>query len=183
MTYESPDINVGAPRARDTIDDLLRAAKEEGHATVEIKVWQTDTVVVPDGEVGVAATDELNGCHVSFIVTPVEGGDALTITHFPPGIGEGRYRQTLVDLKASIQAGGRMPSAVITLAASDRPAAEDSLAGAIFEGVPLHTLSYVARDKERRKGPDAGRCMAVLDNRGTSTLHIFTDSGDQVVTL
>lgn len=183
MSIENPNIQV-QPQPRDTIDDLLLAAKQEGHITKEIKVWQTDTIQVPDGEVGVAATDELNGCHVSIFVAPAEGGDTMTMTHFPPGIGRERYRQALEDLNASMQAKGVIPKAIVTLTASDRPAVEDAWAAASFSNVSIYPLSYKARDRERRVRPDAGKCMAILDRRtGAPSLHVFTDSGDQAIGL
>ncbi len=183
-SYENPNSRWQSPQPRDTIDNLLIAAKQEGHATKEIKVWETDTISVPDGGVGVAATDELNGCHVSIFVTPSENGDAMTITHFPPDLGRERYGQILESLSVSMQAKGVTPKAIVTLTASDRPAREDTWASETFPSTPVYPLSYKARDRERRARPDAGKCMAILDKReGVSHLHILTDSGDQTIGL
>jgi hypothetical protein len=184
MLLENPNIQTQPSQPRDTIDNLLLAARQEGHTTTEIKVWHTDTIFVPDGEVGVAATDELNGCHVSIFVAPAEGGDALTMTHFPPEIGREAYRKALETLSASIQARGTMPKAIVTLTASDRRAGEDTWVAASFPNVPVYPLFYKAKDQKRRARPDAGKCMAVLDKReGASSLHVFTDSGDQTIGL
>ncbi len=182
MSHENP--NLQPTQSRDTIDNLLLAAKREGHTVTEIKVWETDTILVLDGEAGVAATDELNGCHVAIFVTPAKNGDSMTMTHFPPDLGRERYRQALEGLSASMQAQGVTPKAIVTLNAFDRPAAEDAWASATFPGVPIYPLFYKARDQERRSKPDAGKCMAILDKReGVSSLHVLTDSGDQVVAL
>jgi len=184
MSYENQNIDPYFPQPRETIDDLLLRANQEGHTTKEISVWGTDTVVVPYGEVGVAATDKLNGCHVSIFVTPTEGGSAMTMTHFPPGIGRESYREALDTIDSSMRAQGVMPRAIVTLTASDRPAIEDSWVVEHFPDVQVDQLFYKARDPERRANPDAGKCLAILDqSEGRTDLHILTDSGDQSIAL
>jgi hypothetical protein len=184
MSHEHLNGNVQPTQPRDTINNLLLIAREENHTISEIKVWQTDTIFVPESEVGIVATDELNGCHVSIFVAPDQDGDTMTMTHFPPGIGREGYRNALEDISASIQARGVVPKAIVTLTASDRPAIEDGWASESFPGVPTYRLFYKGKDRERRSRPDAGRCMAILDKReGASNLHVLTDSGDQIVEL
>lgn len=167
--------------ARGSIAELVELAKQEGHNVSEIGVWESATVEVPEGEVGVIPTEALNGCHASIIVAGFpDGQKSVSMTHFPPEMGAQRYIESLEGIQESILARGGKAETVVSFVASDRRPKEVIAVQELFPNVNVHELSYKARDKARKAHPDAGRCLAVLDRRDASmqTLHVATDSGD-----
>lgn len=169
---------------RDTIAALVELSKAEGHNVKEVSVWGHDSVVVPEGEVGVIPTEELNGCHVSIIAAEYpDGQKSVSMTHFPPELGARRYIESLEEIHAAIIASNGKVSTLVTLTASDRFPKEVVALTELFPDIELVALSYKARDKTRRESPDAGSCVAILDRRDSANqvLHVATDSGDVMI--
>lgn len=161
------------------LDGLIFDAREAGAVVSEIGVWDSGTIHVEDGEVGMIATDQLNGCHVTVVVAATESGHSVSMTHFPPEIGAERYEQALTSISADVQ-----PSVVVTFTAIERPVPEDSLPSKLFPSAEMHSLYYQAKNPKRARQVDAGRCMAIIDNESDNpSLHIVTDSGDRRIFL
>lgn len=161
------------------IDGLIVDAQEAGAVVSEIGVWESDTICVEDGEVGILATDQLNGCHVTVIVAAKGSGYEVLMTHFPPEIGAARYKEALRSLSTEMQ-----PTTIVTFTASERPAPECELPMTLFPGANVHSLQYEAKNPKRARQLDAGRCVAIIDNESQKpSLHVITDSGDTRIFL
>lgn len=179
----SRDIQQNLPE-RGTIAELVDRAKDEGHNVAEVTVWNHRDVSVPEGEVGVVSTAELNGCHVSIATAEcLDGSKMMYMTHYPPEIGAQRYIESLEEIHAAVSANNGKVNQLVTLVASDRSPRETVALKELFPDINAVELTYTARDKTRRMSPDSGRCVAVLDRRDSAnqTLHVATDSGDTIL--
>ncbi len=167
------------------MDSLIEGARAEGRNVSEVAVWGSETVVVPSGEIGLIATDGLNGCHLTVIVAKDNGARIMTMTHFPPEIGKKRYAEAIKKLKEMYDKSGVEPSIAISLIASDRmPSEEHEAIESLFPYLRHETVGYVSRDPKRKELVDSGRAVAVLDARDNDgVLHLFTENEQKTTSL
>lgn len=158
------------------INTLFSDLAEAQVTPVEVVVWGYGSTVVNHGEVAAIATERLNGCHVSIIVSGSGSGLRMSMTHFPPEIGKSRYEEALREIRTVIDTQSETPLMVASVTDINRVASETALLDTIFPEASRIDLDYdsIATDTTQES---FGRCLVMIDGRGQDlAMTIATDT-------
>lgn len=168
----------------ESIGEVVEDARQSGAKVAEIPVWGAESVPVNAGEVGVIATEGLNGCHTTILAGKNERGESVVaMTHFPPELGSQRYAQAVHEHKDTFEQQGVALDTVFTFVDKTRFPKETEMLATEFPEATFHSAEYDSRDPNE-KGQDYGKCVAVLDNSGEqAVLTVLTDRGDEQIAI
>jgi hypothetical protein len=168
----------------ESIGEVVEHARQSGAKVAEIPVWGAESVPVNAGEVGVIATEGLNGCHTTILAGKNEQGESVVaMTHFPPELGSQRYVEAVHEHKDTFEQQGVALDTIFTFVDKTRFPKETEMLTTEFPEATFHSAEYDSRDPNE-KGQDYGKCVAVLDNSGEqAVLTILTDRGDEQIAI
>ncbi len=168
----------------ESIGEVVEHARQSGAKVAEIPVWGAESVPVNAGEVGVIATEGLNGCHTTILAGKNERGESVVaMTHFPPELGSQRYAQAVHEHKDTFEQQGVALDTVFTFVDKTRFPKETEMLATEFPEATFHSAEYDSRDPNE-KGQDYGKCVAVLDNSGEqAVLTVLTDRSDEQIAI